>query len=215
MVNLKKKKNNFKSLKCGKPGHFKKDCRVQIPLILKEMSLALLMMVTLCVVKQRLQMKAARDLQICNDHEFKFIRIRSVMVKMHDEAWTYVETRNEDSCGKEANSRPHKGFFTFLGIAYGTPTAHKAVVGRDVVFIKDKIQENEEGDSTTRETTSIQMEKEFQSNDSFEVAQHKVDETNESQALITHTLNRERKRPRWHSDYVMESNVAYCLLTEE
>ncbi|GJX64497.1 hypothetical protein Tco_0298840 [Tanacetum coccineum] len=30
--------------------------------------------------------------------------------------------------------------------------------------------ENEEGDSTARETTSIQMEKEFQSNDSFEAA---------------------------------------------
>ncbi|GKA12670.1 reverse transcriptase domain-containing protein, partial [Tanacetum coccineum] len=87
------------------------------------------------------------------------------------------------------------------------PTSHKVVVSRDVVFMEDKIQENEEGDSTTRETTSIQMEKEFQSNDSFEAApQHEVNETNESQALATRTLNRERKRPRWHSDYVMKSN---------
>ncbi|GJZ10491.1 retrovirus-related pol polyprotein from transposon TNT 1-94 [Tanacetum coccineum] len=78
---------------------------------------------------------------------------------------------------------------------------------RDVVFMEDKIQENEEGDSTTRETTSIQMEKEFQSNNSFEVApQHEVNETNESQAPATRTLNRERRRPGWHSDYVMESN---------
>ncbi|GJR84107.1 gag-pol polyprotein [Tanacetum coccineum] len=59
----------------------------------------------------------------------------------------------------------------FLGYADGVKgyrlwdlVAYKVVVSRYVVFIKDKIQENEEG---------------------------------------------------WHSDYVMESNVAYCLLTEE
>ncbi|GKB99363.1 gag-pol polyprotein [Tanacetum coccineum] len=96
------------------------------------------------------------------------------------------------------------------------PTAHKVVVNRDVVFMKDKIQENKEGDNTTRETTSIDMEKEFQSNDSFEVApQHEMNETNKSQALATRTLNSERKRPRWHSDYVVESNFTYCLLTNE
>ncbi|GJY96432.1 retrovirus-related pol polyprotein from transposon TNT 1-94 [Tanacetum coccineum] len=73
-----------------------------------------------------------------------------------------------------------------------------------------------EGDSTTRETTSIQIEKEFQSNDSSEaVPQHEVNETDESQAPATRTLNRERRRPGWQADYVMESNVAYCLLTEE
>nr|GEV47690.1 hypothetical protein [Tanacetum cinerariifolium] len=111
----------------------------------------------------------------------------------------------------------------FLGYAEGLkgyhlwdPTAHKVVVSRDVVFMEDKIQENEEGDSTTRETTSIQMEKEFQSNNSFEAApQHEVNETNESQAPATRTLNRKRRRPGWHSDYVIESNVAYCLLIEE
>ncbi|GKB60404.1 hypothetical protein Tco_0916590 [Tanacetum coccineum] len=103
----------------------------------------------------------------------------------------------------------------FLGYADGVkgyhlwdPTAHKVVVNGYVVFMEDKIQENEEGDSTTRETTSIQMEKEFQSNDSFEAApEHEVNETNESQAPATRTLNRERKRPGWHLDYVMESNV--------
>ncbi|GKC02165.1 hypothetical protein Tco_0993775 [Tanacetum coccineum] len=42
-------------------------------------------------------------------------------------------------------------------------TAHKVVVSRDVVFMEDKIQENEEGDNVARETTSIQMEKEFMS----------------------------------------------------
>ncbi|GKG36798.1 hypothetical protein Tco_0446971, partial [Tanacetum coccineum] len=33
---------------------------------------------------------------------------------MASEAWTYVGTRNEDSCGKEATSWPQKGFFTFM-----------------------------------------------------------------------------------------------------
>ncbi|GJV06767.1 retrovirus-related pol polyprotein from transposon TNT 1-94 [Tanacetum coccineum] len=88
-------------------------------------------------------------------------------------------------------------------------TAHKVVVNRDVVFIEDKIQENEEGDNTTRETILIQMEKQYQSNDSSKAApQHEENKTTESQAPMTRTLNRERKRPSWHSDYVMERNKA-------
>ncbi|GJV06666.1 retrovirus-related pol polyprotein from transposon TNT 1-94 [Tanacetum coccineum] len=76
---------------------------------------------------------------------------------------------------------------------------------RDVVFMEEKVQENKEGNSTTKETTSIQMENEFQSNDSSEaVPQHEVNETTKSQAPITRTLNRERKRLMWQSDYVME-----------
>nr|GEZ65683.1 Gag-Pol polyprotein [Tanacetum cinerariifolium] len=70
------------------------------------------------------------------------------------------------------------------------------LVSRDVVFVEDKIQENEEGDSTTRETTSIHMEKEFQLNDSFEATpQHEVNETKESQAPTTRTFNPESKHP--------------------
>ncbi|GKB99228.1 gag-pol polyprotein [Tanacetum coccineum] len=43
----------------------------------------------------------------------------------------------------------------------------------------------------------------------------KVNETTESQALTTRTSNREIKCPVWQSDFVMESNVVYCLLTDE
>ncbi|GJX19059.1 retrovirus-related pol polyprotein from transposon TNT 1-94 [Tanacetum coccineum] len=64
--------------------------------------------------------------------------------------------------------------------------------------------------------TAHKIEKEFQSNDSSKaVPQHEVNETDESQAPATRTLNRERRRPGWQADYVMENNVAYCLFTEE
>lgn len=60
------------------------------------------------------------------------------------------------------------------------------------------------------------MEKQSQSSDSSEaVPQHEVNKTTESQAPTSRTLNRERKCPVWHTDYVMEGNVTYCLLTEE
>ncbi|GJW74329.1 gag-pol polyprotein [Tanacetum coccineum] len=111
----------------------------------------------------------------------------------------------------------------FLGYADGVkgyhlwdPTDHKVVVSMDVVFMEEKFQENEEGDSATRETASIQMEKQFRSNDSSKVVpQHEENETTDTQAPMTRTFNHERKHPVWHSDYVMESNVAYFLLTEE
>ncbi|PWA42712.1 putative mitochondrial protein [Artemisia annua] len=52
------------------------------------------------------------------------------------------------------------------------------------------------------------VEKQFQSSDSSEaVPQHEVNETTESQAPMTRTLNHERKRPVWHTDYVMEGNA--------
>nr|GEX21788.1 retrovirus-related Pol polyprotein from transposon TNT 1-94 [Tanacetum cinerariifolium] len=71
------------------------------------------------------------------------------------------------------------------------PTAHKVVVSRD-------------------------MEKEFQSNDSSEaVPQHEVNEMTEYQASTTRSIDRERRRPGWQAYYVMESNVAYCILTED
>ncbi|GJZ35217.1 gag-pol polyprotein [Tanacetum coccineum] len=113
---------------------------------------------------------------------------------------TAVELKTPMEINNETRSKIQKMFF--LGYADGVkgyrlwdPTAHKVVVSRDVIFMEDKIQENEEA---------------------FEAApQHEVNETNESQALATRTLNHERRRTGWHSYYVIESNVAYYLLIEE
>ena len=55
------------------------------------------------------------------------------------------------------------------------------------------------------------MEKESEQNDSSEVAlEHDEEEPQEAQQS-----KRTRRAPSWHSDYVMESNVAYCLLIED
>nr|GEW14819.1 Gag-Pol polyprotein [Tanacetum cinerariifolium] len=88
------------------------------------------------------------------------------------------------------DSKSRKCFF--LGYADGVkgyrlwdPTAQKVVISRDVVFMEDKIQKNEESDSTTRESTSIQIEKEFQSNDSSEaVPQHEDGEPSTLQEAL-------------------------------
>ncbi|GJX56975.1 hypothetical protein Tco_0286872 [Tanacetum coccineum] len=71
--------------------------------------------------------------------------------------------------GKPVNYSDLHIYGSPVGIACGDPTAHKVVISRDVVFMEYKVQENKEGDSTTRETTSILMEKEFQSNDSLKL----------------------------------------------
>nr|GEV68187.1 hypothetical protein [Tanacetum cinerariifolium] len=274
----KKKKNNFKCLKCGKPCHFKKDYRVQTPLILKEMSLALLMMVTLCVVKQQLQMKAERDLQICNDHEFKFIGIKSVMVMMHDgTVRTIRDMRHVKGLKKNLLSL---GQFDDLGCKVEIQNKIMKIIKGVLVLMKgEKVAANlyqlkreiiEEAEASvashspsqrvavswhlklrhmSKQGMKILVERKLilgltkvslpfceycviskqhhlkfkasnsrsvyvlelvhsNSNDSFEVAQHEVNETNESQAPTTHTLNRERRRPGCHSDYVMKSNKA-------
>ncbi|GKB07654.1 hypothetical protein Tco_0835938 [Tanacetum coccineum] len=57
-------------------------------------------MLMLCVVKQRLQMKAGRDLQISNDHELKIIGIGSIMVKMHDTVRTIRDVRHVEGLKK-------------------------------------------------------------------------------------------------------------------
>ncbi|KAE8670544.1 hypothetical protein F3Y22_tig00112127pilonHSYRG00101 [Hibiscus syriacus] len=62
----------------------------------------------------------------------------------------------------------------------------------------------------------INVEKEFEQGDSSEAEPaHDEQEPESSEAPTTRQSDRVRRRPNWHSDYVIEGNIAYCLLTEE
>ncbi|KAE8696959.1 hypothetical protein F3Y22_tig00110637pilonHSYRG00407 [Hibiscus syriacus] len=97
------------------------------------------------------------------------------------------------------------------------PTAGKVIISRDVIFVEDKLKRKEENDITEKsETTQIHMEKEVEQGDSSEAEPaHDEQEPESSEAPTTRQSDRVRRRPNWHSDYVIEGNIAYCLLTED
>ncbi|KAE8706560.1 hypothetical protein F3Y22_tig00110392pilonHSYRG00195 [Hibiscus syriacus] len=112
----------------------------------------------------------------------------------------------------------------FLGYADGVkgyrlwdPTASKVIISRDVIFVEDKLQRKEDDDSAKKlETTQIHVEKEFEQGESSEAEPaHDEQEPESSEAPTTRQSDRVRRRPNWHSDYVIEGNIAYCLLTED
>ncbi|KAE8660285.1 hypothetical protein F3Y22_tig00116954pilonHSYRG00091 [Hibiscus syriacus] len=64
--------------------------------------------------------------------------------------------------------------------------------------------------------TAIHVEKEFEEGDSSEAEPaHDEQEPDNYEAPTTRQSYRVRRRPNWHSDYVIEGNIAYCLLTED
>ncbi|KAE8677858.1 cytochrome P450 71A9-like [Hibiscus syriacus] len=97
------------------------------------------------------------------------------------------------------------------------PTACKVIISRDVIFVEDKLQRKEDDDNAEKsETTQIHVEKEFEEGDSSEAEPaHDEQEPESSEAPTTRQSDRVRRRPNWHSDYVIEDNIAYCLLTED
>ena len=116
----------------------------------------------------------------------------------------------------------------FLGYAEGVkgyrlwdPTTHKVIISRDVIFVEDRLQWKDGNDSTSKEiseTTTVQVENnqvQETSVSSEEAPEHEVQEPVESEALEVRRSTHERRPPAWHSEYVTESNVAYCLLTED
>ncbi|KAL3833987.1 hypothetical protein ACJIZ3_008723 [Penstemon smallii] len=117
----------------------------------------------------------------------------------------------------------------FLGYVDGVkgyrlwdPIAQKVIISRDVIFTDDKIQEKE-NDSTSKEkpdTTTVEVEVEDRQEqevlDSSEAApEHEEQEQVELTTPQVRRSTREIRQPAWHSDYIMEGNIAYCLLTED
>nr|GEV53445.1 putative ribonuclease H-like domain-containing protein [Tanacetum cinerariifolium] len=104
------------------------------------------------------------------------IKIKCLMTDNEGEYTVELKTPMEMWTEKPVK---YSDLYIFGILVYGyrlwDPTAHKVFVSIDVVFMENKIQENKKGVNTTRETTTIQMEKEFQSNDSSKVVpQHEV-----------------------------------------
>ena len=114
----------------------------------------------------------------------------------------------------------------FLGYVDGVkgyrlwdPTAHKIVISRDVIFIEDQLQMKDGDDGTVKEkseTVPVYVENNPEDSDSSEAAlEHEEQERVESEAPEVRRSTRERRPPTWHSEYVTEINIAYCLLTED
>ncbi|KAK9209952.1 hypothetical protein WN944_002321 [Citrus x changshan-huyou] len=114
----------------------------------------------------------------------------------------------------------------FLGYADGVkryhlwdPTAHKIVISRDVIFVEDQLQMKDGDDGTVKEKSEIvpvYVENNPKDSDSSKAApEHEEQEPVESEAPEVRRPTRERRPPVWHSEYVTEINVAYCLLIED
>ncbi|KAE8668465.1 Flavonol synthase/flavanone 3-hydroxylase [Hibiscus syriacus] len=132
----------------------------------------------------------------------------------------YVLYNSQEISKLDPKSRKYK----FLGYVDGVkgyrlwdPTTRKVIISRDVIFVEDKLKRKEEDDSTEKsETTHIHVEKEVEQRDSSKAkSAHDEQEPESSEAPITRQSDCVKRRPNWHSDYVIEGKIAYCLLTED
>ncbi|KAE8669377.1 putative LRR receptor-like serine/threonine-protein kinase [Hibiscus syriacus] len=116
------------------------------------------------------------------------------------------------------NGKPadYSNLHVFGSIVYD-PTACKVIISRDVIFVEDKLQRKEDDDSAEKsDTTKIHVDKEVEQGDSSKAEPtHDEQEPESSEAPTTHQSDRVRRHPNWHSDYVIEVNIAYCLLTDD
>ncbi|KAE8701406.1 hypothetical protein F3Y22_tig00110548pilonHSYRG00924 [Hibiscus syriacus] len=135
-------------------------------------------------------------------------------------SFVYVMYNAQEISKLDPKSRKCK----FLGYADGVkgyrlwdPTTRKVIINRDVIFVEDKLQRKEDDDSAEKlETTEIHVENEVEQGDSSEAKPaHDEQEPGSSETPTTRQSDRVRRRPNWHSDYVIEDNIAYCLLTED
>ncbi|KAK0608343.1 hypothetical protein LWI29_029253 [Acer saccharum] len=84
----------------------------------------------------------------------------------------------------------------------------------------DQLQKEEDNVTLKEnsETTNVQVENNPEEEDSVSSEaepDHEIQVTEESKALEVQRSTRDRRPPVWHLEYVTESNVTYCLLTED
>ena len=78
------------------------------------------------------------------------------------------------------------------------------------------LNEDDDTKKEKSETVSAYIENNPEDSDSSKAApKHEEQEPIESEAPEVRWSTRERRPPTWHSEYVTEINVAYCLLTED
>ena len=78
------------------------------------------------------------------------------------------------------------------------------------------MQGKQESDSTVNEIATVQMDEKYREDDFSEAEpEHEEQEPEKANDIEVHRSTRQRKTPSWHSDFVMTSYDAYCLLTEE
>ncbi|KAK0605571.1 hypothetical protein LWI29_028241 [Acer saccharum] len=85
---------------------------------------------------------------------------------------------------------------------------------------EDQLQKEEDNITSKEnsETTDVHMENNQEQEDSVSSEaepEHETQVPNEPEAPEVRRSTRERRPPVWHSEYITESNVAYCLLTED
>ncbi|KAA0035655.1 polyprotein [Cucumis melo var. makuwa] len=104
----------------------------------------------------------------------------------------------------------------FRGYRLWDPTIHKVIISRDVIFMEDKKQVAD--DSTVNENFEIAIvHVEKESVDDFSEAElmHEIQKPVEQQVLEIFRSDQTTRLLGWQSEYIMESNVAYCLITED
>ncbi|TXG58849.1 hypothetical protein EZV62_016678 [Acer yangbiense] len=85
------------------------------------------------------------------------------------------------------------------------PTAHKVVISRDVIFVEDQLQKEEDNITLKEnsETTDVQVENNLEQEDSISYEaepEHETQVTDEPEALEVRRSTRERRPPVWHSE---------------
>ncbi|KAF7827077.1 Retrovirus-related Pol polyprotein from transposon TNT 1-94 [Senna tora] len=106
--------------------------------------------------------------------------------------------------------------YTIGGILKVMKGALVVVVSRDVIFAENELPSEQRNDSTVKETTTVQIDEKFGDDDSSEVEpEHNEQVPDEVNDTEVQRSSRQTRPPSWHSDYVMTSHDAYCLLTEE